>query len=100
MYEIYLRPKKNNYMFLRHRLHHLQPPHQKFSLYFQYLHKKLSVLYQLSVNWAAICRHFVCFGWLVDFWCTHWFAAHTKSLKFQEITRIPLIYNKKKSVQK
>ena len=37
-----VRPKKNNYMFLRHRPRHLQPPpHQKFLLHFQYSHLKI-----------------------------------------------------------
>ena len=35
----YIRPQKVNYMFLRHRPRHLQPPpHQKFLLHFQYSH--------------------------------------------------------------
>ena len=30
--------KKGNYMFLRHRPRHLQPPHHKFLLHFKYSH--------------------------------------------------------------
>ena len=34
--------KKVNYLFLRYRQHHLQPPpHQKFLLHFQYSHRKI-----------------------------------------------------------
>ena len=36
--KVSLRPEKINYMFLRHRPRHLQPPHQKFLLHFQYSH--------------------------------------------------------------
>ena len=56
-----VRPKKMNYMFLRHCLRHLQPPASKIFIAFPAFTLKNHVyIADCHLRLAVICRHFVC----------------------------------------
>ena len=56
-----LRPRKVNYMLLRHRPRHLQPPASKIFIAFQvFTLKNRLYIANCQFRSAVICRHFVC----------------------------------------
>ena len=94
----YIRPKKL-IMFLRHRLCHLQPPHKKISLHFLYLHLKFLFTSSIvTLIWPPVAAILFVFGWLVDFWCTHWLLHILKVGNFWNLLRYIIFISK--SIQK
>ena len=59
--KLHYKAKKINYMFLRHRQRHLQPPASKIFIAFPIFTLKNSLyIANCQFKSAVICRHFVC----------------------------------------
>ena len=79
--------KKINYMFLRHRPHHLQPPAPKIFIAFPVFILKNHLYVTNCLSFSTILFVFI---WLVDHQLV---AAHIKSQKLPKITQIHHFYS-------
>ena len=85
-----LRPKKLNYMFLRHRPIHLQPPAPKIFISFPvFILKNRLYIGNCQFRWAVICRHFATIlfvDWLVRILKVEIFSGNYSDTSFYSIS--------------